>query len=449
MGETRKVYSVAELNRKARIVLEGGIGEVWVEGELSRLTLHSSGHWYFTIKDESASASCAMFVRDNRLVDFQPKDGKRVRIFARPSLYEVNGRFQLIASKMEDAGKGDLQEQFEKLKAKLQAEGLFDPEHKKKLPLLPRKIGVVTSPTGAAIRDILQVLRRRFPNLQVLIAPVRVQGAGAEKGIAKAIDYLNTRDDIDVLIVGRGGGSLEDLWCFNEEEVARAIYRSKIPVISAVGHEIDFTISDMVADLRAPTPSAAAELVVPRKSDLEETLNRYLRRLQNALRAMERDFRVRLTRAAQSYVFKEPENLLRNYRQQLLSTQNRMANLLRIGLQQEARKLDGQKARLRPALENGLRQRTQRLDELDMRLHHTIERQVEQTHQRLTQLKSQLHMLNPLAVLGRGYSLTTRSDGSVIRSATEVQPGDLLLTRLAEGHILSEVKESADSGTDE
>ena len=419
MSVERKIYSVTEVNRKARMVLEGGIGEVWVEGELSRVTLHSSGHWYFTLKDAGAAVSCAMFARDNMTVLFHPKDGMQVQMLSRPSLYEASGRYQLIASKMEEAGKGNLQEQFEKLKAKLRAEGLFDEDRKKLLPLLPRKIGVVTSPTGAAIRDIIQVLTRRFPNIGILLIPAKVQGAGAEQGIAKAINYLNTRDDIDVMIVGRGGGSIEDLWNFNEEVVVRAIAASAIPVISAVGHEIDFTISDFVADVRAPTPSAAAELAVREKGALEDTIALHQRRLSQSLETMSQNFRLRLGRAAHSYVFREPQNMLQQYRQDIQTLETRMAYFLQSGVQQAH----------------------QRVDELGMLMQHQMERKAERDGQKLQSLENQLRMLSPLAVLGRGYSLTRTPDGTVVRRADIVKAGDTIITQLADGILESTIDE--------
>lgn len=419
MGPERKIYSVAEVNRKARMVLESGIGELWVEGELSRVTIHSSGHWYFTLKDESAAVSCAMFRNDNARVIFRPKDGLKVQMLARPSLYEANGRYQLIAAEMEEAGKGSLQERFEKLKAKLADEGLFDESRKKPLPLLPRKIGVVTSPTGAAIRDIIHVLTRRFPNLEILLVPAKVQGAGAEQGIAKAIDYLNTRGDIDVMIVGRGGGSIEDLWSFNEEIVARAIARSEIPVISAVGHEIDFTIADFVADVRAPTPSAAAELAVREKSDLEAQIALCRRRLRQSLKTQAQDFRLRLNRAAHSYVFREPENLLLRYRRQIQGLEAQMGIQLRFGVQQAQ----------------------QRIDELCMMMKHRMAHRIDRNKQSIRGLQSQLRMLNPLAVLGRGYSLTWKPDGTVVRNAGAVDVGESIVTQFADGKVVSKVEE--------
>jgi exodeoxyribonuclease VII large subunit len=439
MGNERKIYSVAEVNRKARMVLESGIGEIWVEGELSRVTVQSSGHWYFTLKDASAAVSCAMFRNDNARVTFRPQDGMKVQLLARPSVYESSGRYQLIASEMEEAGKGNLQEQFEKLKAKLAAEGLFDADRKKPLPLLPRRIGIVTSPTGAAIRDIINVLTRRFPNIGILLVPVKVQGAGAEQGIAKAIDYLNTRDDIDLMIVGRGGGSIEDLWNFNEEIVARAIFRSSIPVISAVGHEIDFTIADFAADVRAPTPSAAAELAVREKRELEDAIALCDRRLRQSLKTLVKDYRLRLNRQAHSYVFREPGNLVRQYRRDIGSLETRLADLLKMGAQQRARRLEGANARMAHLLESSVQQAHQRIDELGITMRHRMERRTDRDRQRLQRMAGQLRMLNPLAVLGRGYSLTRTADGTLVRSAAAVEIGERLVTQFVDGKVVSNV----------
>ncbi len=617
MNSDRKIYSVAELNRKARQTLENEIGEVWVEGEISRLTQHSSGHWYFTLKDEAAAVSCAMFKQNNAMVLFHPKDGIKVRVLGQASLYETRGNYQLIVQKMEEAGKGDLQEQFEKLKAKLAAEGLFDPDRKKPLPMLPTRIGVVTSPTGAAVRDIINVLTRRFPNIGILLAPVTVQGTTAAKSIAAAIQYLNERnknvgqasslskseetgyftpflplditnrhlphweqenvtyfitfrladslpkpklvlwkrereqwlktheqpypekeqeeyselfskrinqwldagtgscllaekenadiveaalqhfdtkryklgsyvimanhvhalispnignelaeilhswksftaneinkrtenkgafwqdesydhivrspeqlafytnyiqknveqsngtararmnrleacptlgEPIDLMIVGRGGGSLEDLWAFNEEIVARAIADSKIPVISAVGHEIDFTIADFVADLRAPTPSAAAELAVPVQRELDEKITRLAARLGGSL-------------------------------------QNR-ALVLR-------ERIPGFRKTMAHALRGGVQQRQQRVDHSALTLSHQLQSAVAERKQDLKRLKAQLQAYSPLGVLERGYSLTETTDGAVVRDAKELKKGDLLKTRFAKGSVLSKVE---------
>ena len=417
MEEKRKIYSVAELNRAARFTLENGIGEVWVEGELSRMTRQASGHWYFTLKDAEAAVSCAMFKQNNSSVIFAPKDGLKVRVLGQASLYEPRGSYQLIVRKMEEAGKGSLQEQFEKLKAKLAAEGLFDASRKKPLPLLPQKIGVVTSPTGAAIRDIINVLTRRFPNLGILLAPVTVQGEGAAASIARAVEYFNTRDDIDLLIVGRGGGSIEDLWAFNEEVVARAIAASRIPVISAVGHEIDFTISDFVADVRAPTPSAAAELAVPVKTELETKITRLAARLGGSL-----------------------QNRALVLREKVPGFRQAMAQALRASLQQRQQRVDESALRLTHELKNAISVQRQRLPQLQQTMTHRLESAVAERKQNLRRLEVQLRALSPLAVLDRGYSLTQTADGQVVRDASVVKKGDLLKTRFAKGTAVSEVK---------
>lgn len=417
MEEKRKIYSVAELNRAARFTLENGIGEVWVEGEISRMVRQASGHWYFTLKDEAAAVSCAMFKQNNSTVLFAPKDGLKVRVLGQASLYEPRGSYQLIIRKMEEAGKGSLQEQFEKLKARLAAEGLFDPARKKALPLLPRKIGVVTSPTGAAVRDIINVLTRRFPNLGILLAPVTVQGDGAARSIAAAIDYFNTRNDIDLMIVGRGGGSIEDLWAFNEEIVARAIAASEIPIISAVGHEIDFTISDFVADVRAPTPSAAAELAVPVKAELETRIARLAARLGGSLR-----------------------NHALVLHERIPGFRLVMAQALRAALRQRQQRVDEAALRLTHELKNSVSVQRQRLPGLQQTMRHRLESAVAERKQNLRRLDVQLRALSPLAVLDRGYSLTETAAGAVVRDISMLAEGDLLKTRFAKGTILSEVK---------
>lgn len=419
LEDKRKIYRVAELNRAARFTLENGIGEVWVEGEISRLTRHASGHWYFTLKDEQAAVSCAMFRQNNTRVLFTPQDGMNVRLLGQASLYEPRGNYQLIVRSMEEAGKGSLQAQFEKRKAKLAAEGLFDADRKKPLPMLPRRIGVVTSPTGAAVRDIIHVLTRRFPNIGILLAPVTVQGENAAPTIARAIDYLNTRDDIDVLIVGRGGGSLEDLWAFNEEVVARAIAASGIPVISAVGHEIDFTIADFAADVRAPTPSAAAELAVPVQSELQAQTTRLTARLGSALKNRSHLLRERIP------------GLQRTMRYALLS-----------GVQQRQQRIDRATAALSNALKGAAVELKHHLPALQQSMANCLRSAIDGRKQDLKRLKAQLQAYNPLGVLERGYSITETEDGTVVREASAVKKGDRLTSRFAKGSVLSEVKES-------
>lgn len=414
----RRVYGVAELTRLIKATLENEVGSVWIEGEISNFVRASSGHLYFTLKDADAQIRAAMFRGNAMYLKFQPRDGMKVRVQGGVTVYEKRGEYQVIVRRLEEAGKGDLQEQFEKLKAKLQAEGMFDPARKRRLPLLPQRIGIVTSPTGAAIRDMLNVLTRRYPNLRITLLPVRVQGAGAAEEIAAAIDLFNTLRNVDVLIVGRGGGSLEDLWSFNEEVVARAVARSRIPTVSAVGHEIDFTICDFVADLRAPTPSAAAELVVQPKAVWEDTLRGQARHLASALENRLLAMKNRYTRAARSYVFREPRNLARIHRQRLDAHREKLAALL-VGAAQ---------------------QKQQRLDELGLRLGHRMEVRTQALRQQLDRLASQLRALGPLAVLERGYSITQAADGRVVRDPSHVKPGDRLTTRVAKGRIDSVVE---------
>ncbi len=412
-----KIYRVAELTRLIKTILEDEVGEIWVEGEVSNFRQPASGHWYFTLKDESAQLTAVMFRGNQRGVRFHPKDGMLLRANGLVSVYEKSGQYQMIVRSLEVAGQGALQAAFEALKRKLAAEGLFDPERKKPLPLLPRHIGVVTSPTGAAIRDILNILTRRFYNLHVVVAGVRVQGPGAAEEIAAALDDFNRRGDMDVLIVGRGGGSLEDLWCFNEEVVARAIARSTIPVVSAVGHEIDFTISDFVADLRAPTPSAAAELVVGRKADFEGQLQECSRRLRRALSQQLADLKHRFLAAGRSYVFREPRHLVRRVLERI--------ERLRAQMQRQA--------------ENSLRQEQQLVDELNGRLARHMQSWSHAQSMALARLEAQLKGINPLAVLERGYSITFKPDGSVIKAANQARPGDRITTRVAAGTFESEV----------
>jgi exodeoxyribonuclease VII large subunit len=422
--EKPRVFTVSELTRLIKAALEKAIGQVWLEGEISNLRQPSSGHMYFTLKDEFSQITAVLFRGDQRGLTFRPQDGLVVRVLGNVSVYEKSGNYQIIIRRMEAGGKGSLQARFEALKEKLSKEGLFDPARKKPLPRLPQHVGVVTSPTGAAIRDILNVITRRFPNLHVLICPVKVQGEGAAEEIAAGIDLMNRLGGLDVLIVGRGGGSLEDLWCFNEEIVARAIAQSALPVISAVGHEIDFTISDFVADLRAPTPSAAAELVVGRKDDFVEQLSGMSRRLARALREALVEARNRWLAASRSYVFREPSNLVRQYRERIA----------------------GLAVRVRHEVTGRLRDAQQRLDDLGMRAAHRISMRGQLAAQELKRLRTQLAALNPLAVLERGYSVTSDSKGRIVRSADSLSRGERVTTRVARGVFESSVVETRVDG---
>jgi exodeoxyribonuclease VII large subunit len=420
----RRIYRVSELTRLIRVALENEFGSIWVEGEISNVHPSTPGHIYFTLKDESAQIKAALFRGDRRAVRVELRDGLKVRVFGEITAYEQRSEYQIIVKQVEEAGLGSLQEAFEKLKKKLAAEGLFDAARKKPLPMLPRRIGIVTSPTGAAIRDILNILTRRFPNLYVLVAPVKVQGEGASAEIAAAIDLLNARGGLDVLIVGRGGGSLEDLWAFNEEVVARAIARSRLPVISAVGHEIDFTISDFVADLRAPTPSAAAELVVRPKADFEKMLSQLAVRLTRGLRQRALEWKNRLLKVERSEVFREPRVLARQYRQRV--------EVLQAGLGREARHL--------------LQRRQQRLDELGLRFRHRALVWRDARRQDLRRLVASLQALSPDAVLERGFSITRKADGGILRDAAEVALGENISTKLHRGVVESKVVKGGEYG---
>lgn len=413
----KKIYRVAELTALIKAILENEFGSVWLEGEISNLRRPSSGHLYFTLKDELAQIKAVLFRGNQQRLSISLSDGLKVRVQGEITVYEKGGEYQIIVRVVEEAGKGSLQEAFEALKKKLSSEGLFDEARKKPIPMLPQRIGLVTSPSGAALRDILNVLTRRYPNLHLIIAPCRVQGEGAAQEIAEAIDLLNVLDNCDVMIVGRGGGSIEDLWCFNEEIVARAIARSHIPIISAVGHEIDFTISDFVADLRAPTPSAAAELVVGQKDNFETRLKQIIHRLTSAIETQRLRLRNRLTSAEKSYVFREPTNILLRYRQLIDSLQTKMGH----------------------ALLNRYNQRQQRLDELNLRLTHRIGIFHDARTRDIERLTSQLRALNPLAVLDRGYSLTRLPDGTIIRSADQISVGNQITTQVAKGSFESTV----------
>jgi exodeoxyribonuclease VII large subunit len=396
----RDVYTVARLNSEARQLLESGLPALWVEGELSNFSSPASGHWYFTLKDRDAQIRCAMFRNRNTLVGFRPRDGQQVMLRGRVSLYEPRGDYQLLAEVMEDAGEGALRREFERLKTKLAEEGLFSVELKRPLPMMPRRIAVVTSPTGAAVRDVLHILARRFPPAAVLVFPTPVQGAAATASIVAAIDTASARGDCDVLVLARGGGSIEDLWCFNDERVARAIRRCSIPVVTGIGHEIDFTIADFAADVRAPTPSGAAELVVPDRRTLLATLATATARLRASVLRQ-------LTRA-----------------------------------QQRSGELAARLQRAHPG--NRLRQQAQRLDELDMRLRRAWEKSFTRASQRLLLAQRGLDAISPLATLSRGYAIVTRADGSVVQDAKALTQGDLIEARLAHGRVQAIVKSTRD-----
>ncbi|MCZ7643779.1 MAG: exodeoxyribonuclease VII large subunit [Planctomycetota bacterium] len=392
-----RARTVSELTLQIKLALESGFPPAWVEGEISNFRRYGSGHSYFTLKDEAAQLSCVLWRGHASSLRFEPRDGMQVLAFGRVSVYEARGQYQLVVERMEPSGVGALSAAFEALKARLEAEGLFDPGRKKPLPAYPRRIALVTSPSGAAVRDMLKVLGRRWPKLEIVLVPVAVQGEGAARQIAAGIRAVNALPGVDAMIVGRGGGSLEDLWAFNEEPVARAIAASRVPVVSAVGHEIDFTIADFVADVRAATPSQAGELVVPEYAAVAEHLERLAGELPAALLGRVERARERLAALAGSWAFRNPGERVQLHRQ--------------------------------------------RLDDLHARLGALRGRLVREPGERLAASAARLDSLSPLRVLERGYAVALRArDGRVVREPGDVRAGDELITRLRRGRIVSKVE---------
>jgi len=440
----RDVYTVGRLNREVRAALEGGFPLLWVEGELSNVARPASGHLYLTLKDSQAQVRCAMFRNRAQFLGFTPGNGMQVLVRARVSLYEARGDFQLIVEHMEEAGDGALLRAFEALKQRLSREGLFDEAHKRDIPTLPRRIGVVTSPTGAAIRDILSVLRRRFPALPVMVYPVPVQGTDAAPQIAAAIRRACERAECDVLIVSRGGGSLEDLWAFNEEVVARAIHDSTIPVVSGVGHEIDFTIADFAADRRAPTPSAAAELVSPDQNEwliqLRTLDTRLLGHLQRHLRELTQRVQWLDKRLEQQH----PGQRLRQQGQRLDELEQRLRLAWRGELRQRRAALGELSGRLhRHAPVHRVQQLQAHRDQLSRRLAAAMTLSLERGGRRLGSVTRALDAVSPLATLDRGYAIVSRtSDQAVLRDARFVEVGERVKARLAHGHLICTVDET-------
>ncbi len=450
MDETAHILSISELTRRIKGVLTKEIGQVWVEGEISNLKLYSSGHTYFVLKDQTAQLSAVLFANARSTLTNPEflRDGQRVRAAGSISVFEGRGQYQLVVQTIESAGAGALMERYEALKKKLHAEGLFDSSRKKPLPLLPQRIGVVTSPTGAVIHDMLNVLNRRFPNLQVLLVPVKVQGEGAAISIARAVRWLNescgagSAQPVDVIIVGRGGGSLEDLWAFNEEIVARAVFDSEIPVISAVGHEVDFALTDFVADLRAPTPSAAAELVVKPKAEFEKRISQRSAELRRLLLQQHRLLAQRLAQLSGASVLKRPEQVIERYAQKVdyLDMRLQHAAVQRTAAaRQRAEQIFGRMGVVR---ERRLSQLRARLEGSRQSMAAAAAALYEQRRNRVAALQRQLVLLSPLKVIERGYSLTRRADGTLVRSVADVSPGGSVVTQVADGFINSKVENS-------
>lgn len=459
----RRVYRVAELTQKIKSILEDDIGVIWVEGEISNLRRPASGHMYFTLKDEHACLQAVLFRGRQRAADLQIQDGQKVRLHGQLSVYAQRGQYQIIVQHIEDAGAGDLQQAFEAMKKKLKAEGLFAQETKKPLPLFPRQIGMITSGTGAALRDMLNVLQRRFAGLHIVIVPAKVQGEGSAQEIAGAIQNCNQWGKLDVLIVARGGGSLEDLWAFNEELVARAIWNSSIPVISGVGHETDFTIADFVADVRAPTPSAAAELVIGQKQEFVDALRQTARRLMQSMRQKAQQNRHRFDKSAGSYVFREPAHLVGTYRDRLEKHSRSLTRETSHALQNTQQRMDELDMRIIRAAQSEMlqhrnrfiqlarhpvfrepahlsRRQRKKIEELETRMNRSTAWQKEQTKQKLQTIERQLHAYNPAHTLKRGFSITRTKNGKIISSVKKINPGEAITSQLYDGEFEATVE---------
>ena len=437
------IYTVSQLNRETAELLGGHFLSVFVEGEISNLSIPSSGHCYFSLKDAGAQVRCAMFRGHQRKQPFKPENGKQVVVKAQVSLYEPRGDYQLIVEYMEEAGDGVLRRAFDALKLKLSEEGLFSASHKKSLPTLPKAIGIITSPSGAAIRDILTVLRRRFAAVPVIIYPVAVQGENAKYEISKAIDTANTLKQCDVLILARGGGSLEDLWTFNEEMVARAIFASQIPVISGVGHETDVTIADFVAALRAATPSAAAEHATPDQQQWLNKFNELEARLQQHLQRLLRQQQQKIDWLNGRLQQQHPKQKLTRNQQRLDELEIRLKKAVQLSLAHGQGIIETTIARLwQHSPMSTLRRNQQQQNYLSERLITATQYRLEHKNQRLLNASQTLHAVSPLATLSRGYALVTeQASGQIIRATDQLKPGDRVITQLAKGHFTSLVDE--------
>ncbi len=445
MEPAERVLSVAQLTQQIRALLENEVGDVWVEGEISNHRLHSSGHQYFTLKDERAQIQCVLFRGAGARLAETLRDGQQVQVFGGVTVYEQRGNYQIIVRLVQPKGLGSLQARFEALKRKLEAEGLFEPQWKKEIPRFPRVVALVTSPTGAAIRDMINILSRRAPWLRILLFPVRVQGQGAETEIARAIGLLNRAAEIglpkpDTIVIGRGGGSLEDLWNFNEEVVARAIFASEIPVVSAVGHEIDFTIADFVADLRAPTPSAAAELLAPDIAELRRHFAAMQKTLTHRVGGVIEQYARVLDLTARGQLRSEPVRHLREAEQSLDDLEDRFDDFAEQSLRSLEENLMGKQRtleRYRPG--QVLAEAGHRIELLQQRANHSINQKISHVSEQLLSAEKLLQSLGPDGVLQRGFSLTLDADGRAITDAGKIKSGDRVRTKVARGEFASVV----------
>lgn len=441
-AEDRRIYSVRQLNLEVRQLLQQNFALLWVEGELSNMARPASGHVYFSLKDEHAQARCVMFRDANRKLAFQPEDGMRVLIHARVGLYEPRGEYQLGVEHMEETGVGVLQRKYEELKNRLRHEGLFDAVHKQTLPAYPQILGIVTSASGAALRDILSVLRRRFPLLEVRVYAVPVQGEASARAIVNAIEAINQGGDCDLIMLARGGGSIEDLWSFNEELVARAIFASKLPIVTGVGHETDFTIADFVADVRAATPSSAAELVVPHREELIDTLRQYEKSLFCLARDQLRIICQAVDRMTERLEFLHPKQTVQRSKQQLTELQRRARSAIKLDLACQINQLN----KLLIRFEN--QSPKSRVAAINIELANMCERlqrlaimQLEQKKQRLIMLTRALNTVSPASTLNRGYAVVSKvEDDQILCDAKQVSAHDKILIRLAKGRLRAHIE---------
>ena len=437
----KRVWTVSELTARIRDLLAKNFTDIFVQGEISNARQAQSGHFYFTLKDASAQIRCVCFKQQLRLLKFRPEDGLQVTLRGSVSVYEARGEYQIYVETIEPVGLGALQLAFEQLKKRLEAEGLFDPARKKPLPLLPRRIGLITSPRGAAVRDVVRILRRRFPNVHLTLYPVRVQGEGAAAEIVTAVRFFNRKKLADVLILARGGGSLEDLWAFNEEIVARAICDSAIPVISGVGHETDFTIADFVADVRASTPSAAAEIVVQTRREFDKHIAELRETLAQQIRYRILVLSRRVHELGARRAFRRPLDLLRQQRQRADEMTSRLALGLRARLEQARKRFTAAHVRI---VSFDFRAKIAafrlRLERRGADLGVRAERVLRAKRERLERLKLQLEERGPLRLLERGYSIAYDAAGNLLRSADQVALGDSVALQLARGRLTTEVK---------
>lgn len=428
------VFTVSQLNQRAKQLLEITFNSVKVEGEISNLSRPSSGHWYFTLKDKGAQVRCAMFRSRTAQLKFQPKEGDQIVVRGKVSLYENRGDYQLIVDAMKPAGEGQLQQAFIQLKQKLGAEGLFNPEHKQVLPKQIKRIAVITSPTGAAVHDILTVLKRRFPAIEVDIYPVQVQGNEAAQQIIWAINQANNDARADVLIVGRGGGSIEDLWGFNDENLARTIFHSQLPVVSAVGHEVDFTIADFVADVRAPTPSAAAEMLSPNQQEYWQRLTALSGQLEKCMYQQLQNKQWQLQSAKRG--LQHPGDKLAQYAQTLDMLELRLQQSQRNQFTQWHKRLSQSQQQLQQQNPiNKLQKFSTQLDYLLQRLNSSIKQGIHNKKERLQQNALLLNAVSPLQTLGRGYAILQNESNAIIRNSHDVKKGDVLTARINQGKL--------------